>query len=255
MKKEFDILLTAIMFYTRIPVPGNMGCSNEMLNKSTRYLPLIGILVGGIGWFIWWLTRMIFPYPLAILFSMVTTILITGALHEDGFADFCDGFGGSPDKVRILEIMKDSRLGTFGAMALFLMLLTKFSGLSNIKEEYFPFVLISSHAFSRFLPVCMINTSVYVRKDGTGKSEGIGHKGSTSTFLISLFFGLCTFIFLPWQSILMIVTISFLLFILFRKYCLYKIGGYTGDVLGALQQLIEITFYLGFLVFQHYIPS
>lgn len=113
-----NTFFTALMFFTRIPVPGSIPYSKELLNKALRFFPLVGGIVGGIGAGILWLGMLIFPFPLALLLSMVVTIFITGAFHEDGFADFCDGYGGGITKERILEIMKDSRLGTYGTIGL-----------------------------------------------------------------------------------------------------------------------------------------
>ncbi len=132
IRKEITIFLTAIMFYTRIPIPANTEFSTDYLNKATRYFPFIGLLVGGIGAVIFLLGHFILPLHVAIILSMVSTILVTGAFHEDGFSDFSDGFGGGYTKERILEIMKDSRIGTYGAVALLLMLLTKFLSISYL---------------------------------------------------------------------------------------------------------------------------
>jgi len=112
-----------------------------------------------------------------------------------------------------------------------------------------PIVLISGHAFSRFLPVCMIYTSSYVREVAQSKSEPIGHKGSGFSFWVAAFFGLIVLVFVPWKAILIISALSLLIFIFFNWYTKHKIGGYTGDVLGALQQVTEIAFYLGFLIY------
>ena len=166
------------MFYTLIPVPSNIGFSNEMLNKSTRYFSFIGIVVGGIAAALFWALQLIIPIPVAIILSMVTSIFITGAFHEDAFADFCDGFGRGYTPDKILEIMKDSRIGTYGAVGIVLMLFTKFIYLSNMLPSDIPLVLIGAHAFSRLVSVCLIHTSEYVRQDALSKSKPIGHKGS-----------------------------------------------------------------------------
>jgi adenosylcobinamide-GDP ribazoletransferase len=250
LRKEINILLTAIMFYTRIPVPSDMGFSNDMLNKSTRYFPFIGLVVGGIGSAFFYLLQLILPLQVAIILCMATTIFVTGAFHEDAFADFCDGFGGGYGKERILEIMKDSRIGTYGAVAILTILLSKFICLSNMNSIDIPFILISSHAFSRLLPVCMIYTSVYVREDASSKSKPIGHKGSNITFLLAAYFGLVPLLLIPWKAVVITIALSILVFVVFRHYVKREIGGYTGDVLGALQQLTEITCYLSFLIFK-----
>lgn len=134
--KEFKIFLTAIMFYTRIPVGNIKGWSNDMLNKSTRYFPLIGYIVGGIGALVFWGASQLFPIHIAVILSIVGTIFLTGAFHEDGFADFCDGFGGGIGTEKILDIMKDSRLGTYGSIGLLSMLALKFTTLAQFGIKF-----------------------------------------------------------------------------------------------------------------------
>jgi adenosylcobinamide-GDP ribazoletransferase len=245
---ELKIFLTAIMFYTRIPVPKFTGYSEENLNKATRYFPLIGIIVGGIAALIFYTLQFILPKELAILLSMSSSILLTGAFHEDGFADFCDGFGGGYSKEKILEIMKDSRIGTYGSIGLILILGIKFFSLSNIETAQIPIVLISAHAFSRIFPVIMIYTSKYSRLDALSKTKPIGERGNILSFCIALIFGLVMLYFIHWMAIALIIVICSLTFLVFRKYVIRKIDGYTGDVLGALQQISEIGFYIAYIV-------
>lgn len=250
LKKELNVFFTAVMFYTRIPVPSGMAFSDEILNKATRYFPLIGIIVGGIGALVFWMLHLILPFQVSVILSMAATIFVTGAFHEDAFSDFCDGFGGGYTPERILEIMKDSRIGTYGAVAILLMLSTKFFCLTNIEPYKIPLILISGHAFSRFMSVCMIYTSNYVRADTLSKSKPIGHKGSAFSLLVAGLFGLIALCFIPVKAVVVIIALSIIVFISFRWYVHRKLGGYTGDVLGALQQLSEISFYLCFLVYK-----
>src|SRR5699024_10998237 len=121
MKKQFHIFLTTLPFFTRIPVPGFKGFNEDYLNKSNRYFPLIGYLVGGLSFLGFWGASYLFPTSIAVITSLIIGVLTTGAFHEDGFGDVFDGFGGGWTKLRILEIMKDSRLGTYGMAALILL--------------------------------------------------------------------------------------------------------------------------------------
>lgn len=248
IKQELHILLTAIMFYTRIKVPKNTAFSDEMLNAATRYFPFIGLIVGGTGALVFWILSMFLPLTLAIIFSMATTVLLTGAFHEDAFADFCDGFGGGYTSDRILEIMKDSHIGTYGAVGLIFILLSKFFCISSFSISEIPIMLFIAHTFSRFMSVCLIYTSEYVRKDALSKSKPIGHKGTLTTFLIAGIFGVAGLFFISWKESLVIFALTLPLFIYFRWYVTRKLGGYTGDVLGALQQLTEIAVYLGVII-------
>lgn len=251
MKKQLHIFLNAIMFYTRIPVPKNLPYSDEILNRSTRYFPFIGWIVGGIGAAVFYGLQFVFPPELAIMLSMLATIFVTGAFHEDGFADFCDGFGGGYTKEKILTIMKDSRIGTYGSVGLFGILATKFMSLHSIDLVMVPLILLAGHSLSRLMPVAVIFTSEYARADLESKSKPIGKKGKTIDLLMAIFFGLSGLAFLPLQFSAIIVAALLLVTVVFRKYITGKLGGYTGDCLGALQQLSEVLFYLGWIAFQN----
>ena len=250
MKKQLQIFLNAVMFFTRIPVPRNLPYSDEMLNRSTCYLPLVGWVVGGLGATVFCVAQRVFPPGLAILLSMLATILATGAFHEDGFADFCDAFGGGHSRERILAIMKDSRLGTYGSIGLVGMLATKFMSLSTVHVASVPLVMLAGHALSRLMPIVLINTSRYSREDTTSKSRAIAQKGRGFDFALAVLFGLAFLAFLPLHFVLAIVPVLLLMTFVFRSYVTKKIGGYTGDCLGALQQLAEVVFYLGYVLFQ-----
>jgi len=250
MQKHLHIFLNAIMFYTRIPVPKNLPYSDEILNRSTRYFPFIGWIVGGIGAAVFYGLQFVFPPELAILLSMLATIVTTGAFHEDGFADFCDGFGGSYTRERILTIMKDSRIGTYGSIGLAGMLAAKFMSLHAINVANIPLILLAGNSLSRLMPILVIYTSKYSREDATSKTKPIGKKGKGFDFILALFFGLAFLIFIPLSFSLAIVPVLMLTTFIFRRYITRKIGGYTGDCLGALQQIAEVEFYLGFVIFQ-----
>src|SRR6187402_838017 len=132
MKKQLHIFFTALMFYTRIPCPKNIDHNPDYLNKASRYFPLIGWIVGGISFFVYYLSSVLFSNEIAVILSIIAGILLTGAFHEDGFADVCDGFGGGWTKQKILTIMKDSAIGAYGAIGLVLLFLLKFQVLYNL---------------------------------------------------------------------------------------------------------------------------
>ena len=132
MKKELHIFFTALLFYTRIPCPKNIDHNPDYLNKASRYFPLVGWIVGGISFSVYYLSSFLFPSQIAIVLSIIAGILVTGAFHEDGFADVCDGFGGGWTKEKILLIMKDSSIGAYGAIGLVLLFLLKFQSMSEV---------------------------------------------------------------------------------------------------------------------------
>lgn len=248
MKKEVKIFFTALMFFTRIPVPKSTGYSEENLNKATRYFPIVGILVGSFSAFVFYGFQFILPKEVALLLSMTISIYITGAFHEDGFADFCDGFGGGDTKEKIFAIMKDSRIGTYGTIGLILILLVKFFSVISIETASIPLILIAAYSFSRVFPVILIYTAPYSRMDASSKTKPIGKKGTTFSIIFVIITGFAFLYFIHWMAIAVAFVISFSVFFIFRAYVLRKIDGYTGDVLGALQQLSEISFYISYLI-------
>ena len=250
MKKEVHYFLTAILFFTRIPCPKWVGHSSEMLNKSNRYFSLVGILIGSIAALIYYLASFIFTVEIAIILSMISSIWATGAFHEDGFADTCDGFGGGWTKDKILTIMKDSRLGTYGVVGLFSILILKFSAIQalSLSTINIPLLIISGHAVSRFIATILLYTHPYVRDIDSSKIKPTTTQMSTKSLVISFFFGVLPLFFFEnhwvFLSLLPLIITYWYLARFFKKW----IGGQTGDCAGALQQVAEVVFYLFILV-------
>ena len=250
MKKEIHYFLTAILFFTRIPCPKWVGHSSEMLNKSNRYFSLVGILVGSIAALVYYLATFLFTPEISIILSMISSIWATGAFHEDGFADSCDGFGGGWTKEKILLIMKDSRLGTFGVIGLFSILLLKFSAIQalSLSAINIPLLIISGHAISRFIATILLYTHPYVRDIETSKIKPTTTQMSTKSLVISCFFGvLPLFFFQNYRVFLCLIPLLITYWYVARFFKIW-IGGQTGDCAGALQQVAEVIFYLFILV-------
>jgi adenosylcobinamide-GDP ribazoletransferase len=251
------LFFTALMFYTRLPVPQGIDHSEDLLNRSTVFFPLIGWIVGGIGVGTYWLGSYLFPPELAVLLSMVATVWATGAFHEDGFADMCDGFGGGWSKAQILNIMKDSRLGTYGAIGLGLLLAVKFFALMKLlPAEPFGWKValkyISAHSLSRWVATTVIAAMPYARDDEQSKAKPIAKGGMPAGSLaVATLFGLAPVAILCWLSELWIYA-TFLLPLWLVRWRLMRffrkwLGGYTGDCLGATQQLTEVVTYLSYV--------
>lgn len=247
MRQQLNLLFHALMYYSRIPT-GKIDFSEENLTKSFRYFPLVGIIVGGIGAGVFLLFQLVFPHTVSVVGAMVAMVLSTGAIHEDGFSDFFDGFGGGHTKERILAIMRDSTVGVYGVVALVLLFLLKAMLFLSIDTAMLPFVFIAANASSRMMPIVMVNTSQYARVD---KSKGMHTRNRTDklTFIIALLFATLPFIFIPWQVAIAIISLYYLIYFILKKYIEKRINGFTGDVLGALITFCEVTFYLTFLAF------
>ncbi len=241
------------MFFTRIPCPKWVNHDPGYLRKSSKYFPLVGILVGSIGAAVFYGSSYIFSTEISLLLSMFSTIYTTGAFHEDGFADVCDGFGGGWTKEKILLIMKDSRLGTYGTIGILLMLAIKFAALQEIEVGFIPLVIISGHSLSRFIATTLIFTHPYVRDTEDSKAKPAAKSMSLTMLFISGFFGIVPLVFFmnPWIFITLVPACVSKIFLAskFKKW----IGGQTGDCAGAVQQLSEVVFYLSIIALWKYI--
>lgn len=243
MKNEIRIFFTALMFYTRIPCPSWIDHSEEYINKATRYFPLIGWIVGGAVASVVFSFHYIFPNPICIILSIATSVLITGAFHEDGFADVCDGFGGGWTKEKILDIMKDSRVGAYGVIGLVILFSLKIFTLielMNLNIWYCLKAILLAHVISRFSAVTMIFTHEYSREDETSKIKPIAKKLTLKNFFISSIWLLPALLLFQNWWVLLVIAPVYLINIYLAKYFTKWIGGYTGDCLGATQQVAEI---------------
>lgn len=244
MKNEFKILCTAISYYTRIPLYNFSDFSQESLKKSNSYFPFIGWIVGGFTALVFVMASMVFPKSIAVLLSILSGILLTGAFHEDGLSDSVDGFGGGYTKERILTIMKDSRIGTFGAIALFSALALKFALLYEIDTALLPIIIVAGHSTSRFFALTFIVTHEYARQnDNTSRSGIVSQKLNYSELIIPALFGVLPLFLIGFRYFITLIPL-----VIARQfigsYLTKKIDGFTGDTLGASQQVFEIVFYL-----------
>jgi adenosylcobinamide-GDP ribazoletransferase len=241
---QWRLFKVALMFFTRLPV--RIADFHESdLHHAARYFPLVGIVVGFLSVAAFGVTILFWPLELAVLASMGVTIWVTGAFHEDGLADAADGLGGGWDKERVLAIMQDSRLGSFGAIALFMALLVKFEALIHIEAPLLPAILVAGHAVSRFAAVLVIFTQSYVRTEG--KSKPLATHMSRHEAMLAALFGLLPLGLLVPKLWLAVIPVM-LVWWWFSRLLQRRLGGYTGDCLGAMQQMSEIAFYLGVLL-------
>ena len=201
---------------------------------------MIGALVGGIGAGVFWLASMLWPPTVAVILSLVATVFVTGALHEDALADAADGFGGGSTPERILEIMKDSRIGSYGAVALILAMALKISLLASLTRHDVVVALIAGNTLARWSSVLLLGRYDYV---GT---KGAAFAGSVTTVRLVLAtvlaLGICALAlqrraFIP---VLVAVAVTTTAGVYFRR----RLGGVTGDCLGAANQIVELSVYL-----------
>jgi len=243
---ELRLILAAVQYFTRLPVPAWVGHSPAYLQGTARYFSLVGVLVGGAGALAFWASALILPAPLPAILSTATTIFLTGAFHEDGLADTFDGLGGGATRERALEIMKDSRLGTFGVTALVLALLIKIAAVNALPITQTLIVLIAGHAFSRACAISLLFVSNYVGNAEQSRAAVVARTMSGGEFTIAATVGVIP---LYWCGIhaLAGATIALLILFVLARWFVRRLGGFTGDTLGAAQQLTEIAFYSGVL--------
>lgn len=244
------------MFYTRIPCPNWVDHNATDLNKATRYFPLIGWIVGGMSAIAFVVFNYLFNPQIAVLFSMITSIFITGAFHEDGFADVCDGFGGGWTKEKILSIMKDSRSGAYGVVGVCCILVLKFLSLQAIYEYspmQFPYTLIAAHAASRLCAVLLMPISNYVRENEDAKAKPLAKKITVIEVLPAIFFGILPLFLFNIPTIFSVLIFPLAGMLYLRWYFHKWIGGYTGDCLGTIQQVTELLFYLSVIILWKFI--
>ncbi|MDF9831938.1 adenosylcobinamide-GDP ribazoletransferase [Ereboglobus sp. PH5-5] len=244
LQTELRALHSAVMFFTRIPMPSFKDYDPGDLQRSSAYFPLVGWLTGGAAALAWWGAIQIWPPAIASGASLAVTLLLTGAFHEDGFADMCDGFGSGAPKDRVLEIMRDSRIGAFGAIGLVVMLTLKWQAVAALPLQpawLTPALLLAAHTVSRGASGTLMTTLAYVSEQGKAKPLATTLRGWR--LAVSLVFALAPLALLPVRFWWTLVAVGAARAVM-AWLCKRRIGGYTGDCLGATQQVCEAAFYL-----------
>lgn len=248
---QLRLFFVALQFFTRLPIPRWVGFDAQWLQHASRYFPAVGIVVAVCTIVVYAIASLLWTQSIAVLLSTVAGIYLTGAFHEDGFADTCDGFGGGTSTDHVFEIMKDSRIGAYGAIGIGLMLALKWMTLSSLPSLVVVAALLIAHPLSRLAAISLVWRMHYAKANG--KAKPMAQQMSSREFCIAALAVLlpivlvCLTDLMRWQGIvggvLLAALASFWLAKLFKR----RIGGYTGDCLGAVQQLAEVSFYLGAL--------
>ncbi len=247
--RQARLFFLALQFFTRLPIPRWVGFREEWLGQTARFFPLIGWIVGAISAAVFWGAARVLPLMPALLLATIAAVMLTGALHEDGFADVCDGFGGGMTRERILDIMRDSRIGVYGALGIVLLLGLRLSCLAALPAAGIVAALLAAHPLSRALATGLIWRLDYARSEG--KAAPIARRMSGAEVLFAAPCGLLPLAalawanYLPWQAAIAGAGMALLSAFYLARLFVRRIGGYTGDCLGAVQQLSEAAFYLG----------
>lgn len=248
MIHQLRLFFIALQFFTRLPIPRWVGFEQQWLHHASRYFPLVGVVVGAVAAAVYAAAAQLWPAPVAVLLSTAASIYLTGAFHEDGFADMCDGFGGGMTRERVMEIMKDSRIGTYGAVGAGLLIALKCTLLAQLPLAGAVAALMVAHPLSRLAASALIWKLQYARDEG--KAKPLAQDMSGAEFAIASVGALLPLVVvgaigtLPWLRLAACVGAAALAAVWLGAKCVRRIGGYTGDCLGAVQQLSEVAIYL-----------
>jgi len=260
MLHQLRLFFIALQFFTRVPVPAWVGYTPQWMHDSARHFPLVGVCVGGFGALALWLALLLFPAPVAVVLSMAATVWMTGGFHEDGWADSCDALGGAVSRERALAIMKDSRIGAYGAIGLVLMLGLKAATLSALVQEQSAAALAAlvwAHAASRAAPVCLIRFLSYAGDIEHAKAKPMATQASNAALAVALLWVLALSLVLIalrpdlLQALSVASLTALLVTLAMLRWLRARLGGYTGDTLGATQQLVEVSSLLAILAVLH----
>lgn len=240
--------LAALMMFTRLPLWKIVNIDKKYYTEVLKYWPLVGYLTGITTATTFWLASLYMPVLPASVLAIIARLLLTGALHEDGLADFFDAFGSGRDREKILAIMKDSHIGCYGTISLiaYFLLYTSFLYVLD-PVDAFPLIL-AADVFSKFITAVMINSLPYVRKEQESKVQLLYRKTGWLAFACVFIVSIFPFYFLKNPVWLFAIPLPVLTSFLFRGYLKRKIGGYTGDCCGAAVLITEQMCYLGIVI-------
>ncbi|HEY9064736.1 MAG TPA: adenosylcobinamide-GDP ribazoletransferase [Burkholderiaceae bacterium] len=253
MIHELRLFLIALQFMTRVPVPRRVGFDAEWLSRSARHFAGVGALVGAWGAAVLWTASLWWPMPVAVGLSMAATLWLTGAFHEDGFADTCDGLGGAVTRERALEIMKDSRIGAYGAIGLVAMLGLKAATLATMPLAAAVPALVLGHTVSRAAATALMALLPYAGDPAHAKAKPLAQQvGVAEVVGAALWVGLVCVALLALDAMAAVVLGMALAgaavaAVECARWLRGRLGGYTGDTLGATQQITELVLLLGVL--------
>ncbi|MBR3292171.1 MAG: adenosylcobinamide-GDP ribazoletransferase [Bacteroidales bacterium] len=247
------ILLATLIFFTRLPFWRLIDVPAEDFKRVVPRWPLVGWLTGGMMALTLWLSSNIFPLTVAWILALLVRIVLTGCLHEDGLADFIDGFGGGTSREKTLAIMKDSHIGTYGVIGLIVYAGLMLTMPSTISRDMLCILLVCCDCWAKCCAAQLINFLPYARSEEEAKNKTVYARMTLPELLLCFFGGLapsfiCVFAlgWLPRQFLLLMI-VPVLVLLLLRLVMKRKIQGYTGDCCGATFLLCELSLYLAVL--------
>jgi adenosylcobinamide-GDP ribazoletransferase len=244
----YDRIWAALIFFTRLPFWRLHQPPKACYETVVEHWPLVGWLTGGVMAATLYGASMVLPYQVAVLVAIVMRLLLTGALHEDGLADFLDGFGGGGNnRQRILDIMKDSHIGTYGVIGLILYLLLLFFCLSSMSPEMAALAILAADPYAKMLTAQLVSMMPYARREEEAKAKVIYRKINLASGISLAVQGLLPiglfiwYVGVAWETLIFIpaLVMYFLYLLIWRR-----LHGYTGDCCGAVCLMVELSVYL-----------
>ncbi|GHZ23732.1 cobalamin (5`-phosphate) synthase [Vibrio cholerae] len=226
LRYQLELFLLAVSFFSRIPVPVSLPYSSERMNQAGRYFALVGLLLGAICALVYSLATQLFSTNISVFLTMVLSLLLTGAFHEDGLADMADGVGGGMTAERRLEIMKDSRIGTYGSSALIMVLLGKYLLLTELADltSLVP-VWLLAYTLSRAVAASLIRNTPYVSDTDSSKSKPLAQQQSGTDLVILALTALATLLYFSGQFIAVMISVCLIFRQVFRLWLIRRLGG------------------------------
>lgn len=248
----YDRIWAALIFFTRLPFWRLYQPPKACYETVVEHWPLVGWLTGGVMAATLYGASMVLPYQVAVLVAIVMRLLLTGALHEDGLADFLDGFGGGGNnRQRILDIMKDSHIGTYGVIGLVLYLLLLFFCLSSMSSEMAALAILAADPYAKMLTAQLVSMMPYARREEEAKAKVIYRKITLVSGVSLAVQGLLPIGLLVWYMGIAWETLIFIpALVMYFLYLLIwrRLHGYTGDCCGAVCLMVELSVYLTLMV-------
>jgi adenosylcobinamide-GDP ribazoletransferase len=248
LRRQLLLLLVAVQFLTRVPIPRTGAWNDAWLNDCVRHFPLVGALVGTAGAAVLWTAGHLWPATLAALLAVATTAWLTGAFHEDGLADTCDALGGVVSREKALAILKDPRIGSYGALGLMLVTLGRVAALAVLVQHDLAqaaVALVLAHALGRLAPVVVMARLPYGGDIEHAKARPLATAVRPtnlwialgwSVFLAALVSAVVANPEMPFTALAAALWTAWVM----ARWLRRRLGGYTGDTLGATEQLAEL---------------
>ena len=245
-------ILAAFMFFTRLPFWRIATVEKEYFKNVVAFWPYAGIITGGIGAGVMFAASLVFPATVAVILGVAARVLVTGALHEDGLADFFDGFGGGTSTEAILRIMKDSHIGSYGVLGLILYFALFVAALSSLPIEIAAPLFFCGDILCKSISSGIVNLLPYARPEEESKNKLIYNRtGSAIITILPLAFVWPFYTMLLPLEALSAIAAPMILFITLIHYMRHKIKGYTGDCCGATFLLCELSYLLASVAVIH----